>query len=467
MAPTERPADAPSPGIALPAVTVGFGAAVVLWIVWWLMHIPALATPPQVAVPVLIATLLVACAYGASRAPRAGAVRIALLGGLVSGVLNLLVLGSKVVVQPASTDEMDSAANQLRPDAAAIVVGFLLASAAAGAIGGLVGRRFTRATPQTRAAWLGRLATTTALSMIPLIVVGGLVTSTESGMAVPDGITSYGAVSFLFPISLMADPRIFLEHSHRLVGTLVGLTAIALALATWIYDRRPLARVCATALLVAVSLQGIFGMIRVDAALAGLAIVHGVSAQLVFAFAVWTSAILSPSWASAAQASPGTLEAATRARGKAVGALHVLFVQLALGAVSRHLDSNHALWTHIAVAFGVVVMIIITGASMGKADRADPLGRSLARLGDTLVWVVGIQFLLGFVAFAMIATAEAPRPIPTADELADAPPIALGEAMATTAHQANGALLLALTTLAAVWAARIRRAARTSPTPGN
>ena len=66
-----------------------------------------------------------------------------------------------------------------------------------------------------------------------VLLIGGLVTSTESGMAVPDWPGTFGANMFLYPIGLMAHPRIFLEHSHRLFGAMAGLVSILALLALW------------------------------------------------------------------------------------------------------------------------------------------------------------------------------------------------------------------------------------------
>lgn len=67
-----------------------------------------------------------------------------------------------------------------------------------------------------------------------------MVTSHGVGMAVPDWPNTYGYNMFLFPYSQWVG-GIFYEHSHRLVGTVVGmLTAI---LAAWMWMREARGRV--------------------------------------------------------------------------------------------------------------------------------------------------------------------------------------------------------------------------------
>jgi cytochrome c oxidase assembly protein subunit 15 len=76
------------------------------------------------------------------------------------------------------------------------------------------------------------IAIATALATFPLIFMGGLVTSHQAGMSVPDWPNSYGYNMFLFPPRLWIQ-GIFYEHSHRLMGTLVGFLSIVLVLRAW------------------------------------------------------------------------------------------------------------------------------------------------------------------------------------------------------------------------------------------
>ncbi len=69
-----------------------------------------------------------------------------------------------------------------------------------------------------------------------LLVAGGLVTSTGSGLAVPDWPTSYGWNMFAFPMRHMVG-GIFYEHGHRLIASGVGFLTILLAL--WIWKVEP------------------------------------------------------------------------------------------------------------------------------------------------------------------------------------------------------------------------------------
>src|SRR5512144_838151 len=80
-------------------------------------------------------------------------------------------------------------------------------------------------------AGLHRFAVATAVATLFLIVAGGLVTSTESGLSVPDWPLSYGR---LMPPMVGG---VFYEHGHRMVATTVGILTIILAV--WLSRREP------------------------------------------------------------------------------------------------------------------------------------------------------------------------------------------------------------------------------------
>ena len=84
--------------------------------------------------------------------------------------------------------------------------------------------------------WLHRYAKLVSAATVLLIVAGGLVTSTGSGLAVPDWPTSYGWNMFTFPMKHMVG-GIFYEHGHRLIASGVGFLTIVLAF--WIWRAEP------------------------------------------------------------------------------------------------------------------------------------------------------------------------------------------------------------------------------------
>src|SRR3954451_16149762 len=71
--------------------------------------------------------------------------------------------------------------------------------------------------------------------------MGGLGTSHGAGMTVPDWPNSYGYNMFLFPPSQWVGGILY-EHTHRLMGTVVGYCSLMLALWAWGAGRSPRVR---------------------------------------------------------------------------------------------------------------------------------------------------------------------------------------------------------------------------------
>ena len=103
--------------------------------------------------------------------------------------------------------------------------------------------------------WLHRYAKLVSAATVLLIAAGGLVTSTGSGLAVPDWPTSYGWNMFTFPMKHMVG-GIFYEHGHRLIASGVGFLTILLALWIWKVEPRRWMRVLGFAALAAVLRAG-------------------------------------------------------------------------------------------------------------------------------------------------------------------------------------------------------------------
>src|SRR5262249_20124608 len=125
-----------------------------------------------------------------------------------------------------------------------------------------------------------RLALATLAATCVLILLGGLVTNTGAALAVPDWPSTFGYNMILFPWSKMVG-GIFYEHSHRLMGALVGVLTLALAAALW-HEGGRLRRLGLLAV-GAVLAQGLLGGLRVVLLQDTLAIYHGLLAQAFFA----------------------------------------------------------------------------------------------------------------------------------------------------------------------------------------
>ena len=215
-----------------------------------------------------------------------------------------------------------------------------------------------------------------------LIVLGGLVTNTGAGLAVPDWPSTFGHNMFLFPWSQMIG-GVFYEHSHRLVGALVGLLTLVLAAALWREGGR-LRRLGLVAVAI-VLVQGVLGGLRVVLQQDTLAIFHGSLAQAFFALLAAVALLTTPRGRVAvAQVAP-SLKALT------VVAAALVFVQIVFGAVLTHAGR---LDLHLVGAALVFVVVPLVTAQLRRT--ADAVAAPLARL---LLVLLGLQLALGAGSF--------------------------------------------------------------------
>lgn len=80
-------------------------------------------------------------------------------------------------------------------------------------------------------------AIVTACSTLVLIFVGGLVTSHDAGLAVPDWPTTYDENMFVYPPARWVGGILY-EHGHRLTATAIGLLTLLLAMRLGLSEAR-------------------------------------------------------------------------------------------------------------------------------------------------------------------------------------------------------------------------------------
>jgi cytochrome c oxidase assembly protein subunit 15 len=197
--------------------------------------------------------------------------------------------------------------------------------------------------------WLHRYAVLVASATVVLLTAGGLVTSTGSGLSVPDWPTTYGWNMFTFPLSKMVG-GIRYEHSHRLIASTVGLLTIGLALWIWRVDSRRWMRRLGLVALAAVTTQGILGGITVLYFLpAPVSIAHAGLAQLFFLITVSVAVFTSPGW----HRGRGPADDSTLCT-IAVATTALLYAQVLVGATMRHMGAGLAI-PDFPLAFGQVI----------------------------------------------------------------------------------------------------------------
>lgn len=304
---------------------------------------------------------------------------------------------------------------------------------------------------------------TVAVSVFLLLVAGALVTSTGSGLAVPDWPLSYGK---LMPPMVGG---ILYEHGHRLiaatVATMVGLQILVLGFG----------RTDSTTFRLGL---GAFGAILGQAVLGGMTVLfllppavssaHAGLAQIVFALTAAIALRTSLFWsrfteeAPRAAADPASVAQACRLALWAAGAS---YLQILLGAIVRHTGAGLAIpdwplsfgkavptgadwaakgvlahFTHRTFAWVVVALVVAAALALRKVRGVSGFGT----LSTLWLVLVAAQVTLGATS---VWTAKA---------------VAI-----TSAHLAVGGLLWVTGVLAAVLLARLKALTTAPATAGS
>ena len=352
--------------------------------------------------------------------------------------------------------------------------------------------------------WLHRLAVLTAVTTFILICMGGLVTSTDSGLAVPDWPTTFGYNMFLYPLSKTVsgflfniDPNlqvdldtgnlsvglrkalekneisisenviisteeqgsrwkladkanertytliksgerldvyvhgVLYEHSHRLIGSIVGFLTIGLMVSIWAKDGRKWMKWLGVIALVAVIAQGVMGGLRVTNLSRVLAIIHACFAQAFFALTASLALFTSRSWLQTLTEVEAT--DVSRLRNLSLITLGLIYIQFIFGAVLRHTGTR--LDAHLLFAGLVTIHIFLLLRRILKNYLETP---SLVRLILLLSGLLAVQLTLGFGAYLAEFTAFS----------GGMPPVA--GVIITTAHVVVGALMLVVSVVLAL-----------------
>ena len=317
--------------------------------------------------------------------------------------------------------------------------------------------------------WLHWVAVVTAVATFVLICIGGLVTSTDSGLAVPDWPTTFGANMFLYPLSktvsgflFSIDPTlqtdlenavfseglrkaldrdknlvsenitistlepgikwriadadnqrtytaikiggrldiyvhgVLYEHSHRLIGSVVGILTVALALLIFIRDSRKWLKWVGAIALVAVIVQGVMGGLRVEQLSRMLAIVHACLAQAFFALTASLVLFTSREWSETTVPARQTSGQATLRRLTLLTG-GFIYIQLIFGAILRHTGSR--LDAHLLFAALVTIHIFLLARRILSAHFDD---RRLVSSALVLSGLLIVQLILGLGAYLAI-----------------------------------------------------------------
>jgi cytochrome c oxidase assembly protein subunit 15 len=257
-----------------------------------------------------------------------------------------------------------------------------------------------------------------------LLFAGGMVTSTNSGLSVPDWPTTFGRNMFLFPPSMMKG-GIFYEHGHRLFASLVGFLTIGNCLGLWFLQKRRWLSWAGTFALLLVVVQGVLGGMTVRYKLPmPVSAAHACTAEIFFGLTLLMAFATSKAWSRAEN--PG-FRWSIPEHSLTLAFTVAVFLQILVGAVMRHSYAGLAIPTfpmaygrmippfwnfgilvhflHTRVGAGILVVLgTCVIASVLASRRQSAMVKGLAVF---LGFALALQCLLGMVT---IWTGKAPVP---------------------------------------------------------
>jgi len=301
---------------------------------------------------------------------------------------------------------------------------------------------------------------TIAISVFLLLVAGALVTSTGSGLAVPDWPLSYGR---LMPPMVGG---ILYEHGHRLiaatVATMVGLQILVLGFGRTDKTTLRLGLAAFGAILGQALLGGMTVLFLLPPAVSSA---HAGLAQIVFALTATIALRTSLFWRRFSEEAPRAAvdpAALARASRLALWAAGASYVQILLGAIVRHTGAGLAIpdWP---LSFGKVLPTGAEWAATGVLAHFTHRTFAWVVVALVVAAAIALRRVRGVSGFGELSTLW--LVLVAAQVMLGATSVWTGKAVAiTSAHLAVGGLLWITGVLAAVLLARLK-ALSTAPVP--
>lgn len=266
-----------------------------------------------------------------------------------------------------------------------------------------------------------KLATFTAMLTLALITLGGYVHNSGSSLACPDWPLCFGQV---MP---KMEGGVLIEHSHRMLATLVGFAAILLVFFSHkIKSEHKCLNKMSIITLLAVIVQGILGGITVIYKLPPLiSTLHLGLSQIFFAMTLYLS------WASRSKRYSPRKPVPTKTKKLLTGVTVLLFFQVIIGAVIRHtgagaacglgpeyalfciddLSDGTTFWPLDAASrfhvfhryFGILMIFIIVGGTLPVIKWAKEQQLKTVRLLSVMCHITVLaQVLLGILSIITI-----------------------------------------------------------------
>ncbi|MSR78143.1 MAG: hypothetical protein EXS63_07990 [Candidatus Omnitrophica bacterium] len=261
-----------------------------------------------------------------------------------------------------------------------------------------------------------------------LIIAGGLVTSKEAGLSVPDWPLSYGK---MFPPMV---GNIFWEHGHRMIAGIVGILTLVFMITVHCLETRPWVKVLSRWMMGAVLLQALLGGLTVLLLLPpAVSIFHATLAQGFFCLAIAMTYFQSVKQGTDQHLRPVPCFTPGLERLTLITTV-LIFIQLILGASVRHTKPTFFVVLHILMA--LIILIHVMLVMVRTFREASPVSPGLLKLAVGFGVISTFQVFLGMGAFIFKRVLERHSYAP-----------GLGEVLFASAHQSVGALVLGVSVL--------------------
>ena len=182
-----------------------------------------------------------------------------------------------------------------------------------------------------------------------LLYAGGFTTTIRAGMAFLDWPLSNGSLN---PDNWIYETDMLAEHSHRLLGMIVGILSLGLLIFMWLREERVWMRTLSRILVLLVVLQGALGgaRVRFDALniqtehnliAQSFAVVHACGAMIILGILVALTLGSSRFWIERKSGLKKSVPKSIRFWG--VASTVAVFLQVLMGAVMRHAEAGLAI----------------------------------------------------------------------------------------------------------------------------
>jgi cytochrome c oxidase assembly protein subunit 15 len=331
--------------------------------------------------------------------------------------------------------------------------------------------------------WPHRWAWVLCCATYPLLWLGGLITTTDAGMAVPDWPGTFGYNLWLYPWStwFFGPWDLFVEHGHRLFASGVGLLTIVLVVVVFRCDQRRWLRGLALLALGLVIWQGVLGGMRVVLNERFLAFAHGATGPAFFALTAALVALTSrpPQPRPEAQPRPeGSGESNTNDAKPSHGWRWMwlpllIYIQVIAGAAVRHVPEGSSFTTfamHVQMHLWLALVVSIAVLTNVIYAWRKPVGVARRMLSTQMLVILIVQVVMGCATWVAKyrlpdwaqngVAADAWETVAGPGTMSPSTSGGWTETYVVTGHSATGSLLLALATAQAVVG---RRRSRTLP----